>query len=294
MSGSKVLIDKLVVIGVGLIGGSFALALKTAGEVGTVVGIGRNSATIERAKGLGIIDAAGDMDRSTLSDASLVLVATPVGQMARVFADILPHLGPQTTVTDGGSTKQDVIAAARDGLKEKFRQFVPGHPIAGTEHSGPEAAFAELYSRRRVVLTPEAETSIDSLELVDRAWTICGARVSRMPAPQHDSILASVSHLPHLLSFALVEELAAQENGELMFSFAGGGFRDFTRIASSNPEMWRDISLANRSALGAELKRYRKALDAMQAMLDAGDGAALAAVFERARSARERWLKSQA
>jgi prephenate dehydrogenase len=293
MSNSGVVIPKLVVVGVGLIGGSFSLALKGTGAVGTVVGIGRNRATIERAKALGVIDIVGDINESTLADASLVLVSTPVGQMEKVFADICPHLGPATTVTDGGSTKQDVIAAARKSLGSKFPQFVPGHPIAGTEHSGPEAAFPELYRKRRVVLTPESETRSESLDLVDRAWTICGALVSRMTAQQHDKVLAAVSHLPHLLSFALVEELAAQESGQLMFSFAGGGFRDFTRIASSNPEMWRDISLANRSALSAELMRYRAALDELQAMLDAGDGAALAGVFERARSAREQWLRSQ-
>lgn len=294
MASSDVLIEKLVIVGVGLIGGSFALALKAAGAVGSVVGIGRNKATVERARALGIIDFVGDIDDASLSDASLVLVATPVGQMTKVFADIRPHIGGCTIVTDGGSTKQDVIVAARTGLRERFSQFVPGHPIAGTEHSGPEAAFAELYRGRRVVLTPEPETNVRSVDLVERSWAACGARVSRMAAPMHDSVLAAVSHLPHLLSFALVEELAAQENGQLMFSFAGGGFRDFTRIASSNPEMWRDISLANRSALSSELKRYRDALDSLQRMLDSGDGAGLAGVFERARAARDSWLKSQA
>lgn len=293
MSTSGFHIDKLVVIGAGLIGGSFSLALKRAGAVGEVTGIGRNLGTLERAHRLGVIDRIGETDRATLAAASLVMVATPVGQMGVVLRALQPFLGEGTVVTDGGSTKQDVVAIAREALGARFRQFVPGHPIAGTERSGPEAAFAELFENRRVVLTPGPETDERAVAMVRTAWETCGARVTRLTPSQHDTVFAAVSHLPHLLSFALVEELAAHESGELLFSFAGGGFRDFTRIASSNPEMWRDISVANRVALGAELSRYRASLEVMQRMLEAGDADALGQVFERARAARERWLQSQ-
>ncbi len=294
MSENGCHIRRLVIVGAGLIGGSFSLALKRRGAVGEVAGIGRNRETLERAKSLGVIDHVGAMDRQTLAGATLVFLATPVGQMEGVMRALIPLLDDDMIVTDGGSTKQDVVAIARQCLGARFPQFVPGHPIAGTERSGPEAAFPELYEKKRVVLTPLEETKAACVDLVRAAWETCGARVTQMTPALHDSVLAAVSHLPHLLSFALVEELSSQPNGELMFSFAGGGFRDFTRIASSNPEMWRDISIANRSALGAELKRYRDSLDALQRMVDGADAEGLGKVFERARTARERWLQSQA
>ncbi|MBM3346621.1 MAG: prephenate dehydrogenase/arogenate dehydrogenase family protein [Betaproteobacteria bacterium] len=294
MAASGFKIDKLVIIGAGLIGGSFALALKRAGAVRTVTGIGRSQATLQRALQLGVIDQTGKMDRDALAGANLIMVATPVGQMRDVLGALKLCLAEGTIVTDGGSTKQDVVTIARESLGSRFAQFVPGHPIAGTERSGPEAAFAELFDNRRVVLTPVAETAERAVMLVQAAWEACRAQVTYLTPRQHDTVFAAVSHLPHLLSFALVEELAAQESGELLFSFAGGGFRDFTRIASSNPEMWRDISLANREALGAELRRYRASLDNLQQLLDAGDADALGQVFERAQAARERWLKSKA
>ena len=283
-------IEKLVIVGAGLIGGSFSLALKKAGAVGQVVGVGRRVETLERARQLGVIDSIGAYDAGTFGDASLVLIATPVGQMQPVMTSLEPLLGRTTVVTDGGSTKQDVVALARAHLSRNLDRFVPGHPIAGTENSGPEAAFPDLYRNRRVVLTPLPENTPASIALVRGAWEDCGARVTELPAADHDAALAAVSHLPHLLAFALVDELAARPNGEQMFSFSGGGFRDFTRIASSHPEMWRDIALANQRALSAELLSYRTKLDALQELLDAGDGAAMEALFERARTARAKWL----
>ena len=283
-------IPRLVVIGAGLIGGSFALALKRAGVVGEVVGISRRPETLEQAKQLGVIDRIGAYDAESFAGADLVLVATPVGQMGKVFAAIAPFLPREAVVTDGGSTKQDVIAVAREHLAGTLDRFVPAHPISGTEKSGPGAAFPELYVDRRVVLTPMAETSARAQALVRAAWEACGARVSELPADEHDAMLAAVSHLPHLLAFALVDEFAARPNGERIFSFSGGGFRDFTRIASSSPEMWRDIFLSNREAVSVELKHYRDKLEEVQKLLDAGDGAALENLFERSRSARGRWL----
>ncbi len=284
-------LGKVVVVGVGLIGGSFALALKAAGAVGQVIGVGRRIETLERARALGIVDAIGTLDAATLADAELVLVAVPVAQSRPVLASLAPLLGASTVVTDAGSTKQDVIDAARAALGGRIARFVPGHPIAGTEHSGPEAAFAGLYRERRVVLTPLPENAAADVARVRGAWEACGARVEELGAAEHDGVFAAVSHLPHLLAYALVEHVTGRPGGERLMSFAAGGFRDFTRIASSHPEMWRDICIANRGALAAELSRYESTLAGMRELLERGDSRALEALFERARDARNRWLE---
>ena len=284
-------IEKLVIVGVGLIGGSFALALKRAGAVKHVVGVGRGEQNIRRALELGLIDAAGALDARTLVDADLVMLAAPVGQLGPVMRSMAPLLGSRTVVTDAGSTKQDVVELARRELKGSLERFVPGHPIAGTEHSGAEAAFAELYRGRKVVLTPLAENSPDAVARVRSAWEACGAQVLELEPEEHDAVFAAVSHLPHVLAYALVDHVARHENAKLLFSCAAGGFRDFTRIASSHPEMWRDICIANRKALLAELHRYRDGLDRVQAILERGDANGLENLFSDARAARNRWLK---
>ncbi|MGB7541838.1 MAG: prephenate dehydrogenase/arogenate dehydrogenase family protein [Burkholderiales bacterium] len=284
-------IEKLVVVGAGLIGGSFALALKRAGAVKHVVGVGRSEQNIRRALELGLIDAAGALDAPTLGDADLVMLAVPVGQMAPVMRTMAPLLGSRTVVTDAGSTKQDVVELARRELKGALARFVPGHPIAGTEHSGAGAAFAELYLGRKVVLTPLAENAPEAVARVRSAWEACGARVLELKPQEHDAVFAAVSHLPHLLAYALVDQVARHENAKLLFSYAAGGFRDFTRVASSQPEMWRDICMANRKALLAELDRYRSGLDRVRALLERGDAKALESLFVEARAARNRWLE---
>jgi prephenate dehydrogenase len=286
-------LDKLVVVGVGLIGGSFALALKKARAVRKVVGVGRGDANIRSARKLGVIDAVGRFDSATFGDADLVLLAVPVGQMGRVMRSVAPLLGDQTVVTDAGSTKEDVVALARRELKGALPRFVPGHPIAGTEKSGAGAAFAALYRGRKVVLTPLARTSPRAKALVRRAWQACGASVHELAPREHDAVLAAVSHLPHLLAFALVDQVARHRDAKRLFSYAAGGFRDFTRIASSHPEMWRDISIANRKALLADLARYRQGLARLRRMLERGDAKGLEALFADAREARDRWLKSR-
>ena len=280
---------KVVVFGVGLIGGSFALGLKAAGQAGEVVGFGRSVGTLTQALDLGIIDRVGTHPGPETSDADLVLLASPVGQMPGIMARIAPYLGPSTVVTDGGSTKTDVVAAAREHFGEKIGQFVPAHPIAGAENSGAAAARADLYRDKKVVLTPLPENPAAHVDRVRSAWTSCGARIFELTPEEHDRIFAAVSHLPHLLSFALVHDLAVRENSDLFFTFAASGFRDFTRIAASHPEMWRDICLANRAALLDELDRYRALLDELRDALASGNGAALERIFEVARTARRAW-----
>jgi prephenate dehydrogenase len=284
-------IDKLVIVGVGLIGGSFALALKAAGAAGRVIGVGRGEANLRRALDLKIIEAAGKLDAATLADAGLVLLAMPVGQMSAVMRSLSPLLGERTIVTDAGSTKEDVVNMARRELRGALARFVPGHPIAGTEKSGAGAASAGLYRGRKVVLTPLPETDPGAVAVVRGAWEQCGAHVFDMKPDEHDTVLAQVSHLPHALAFVLVDLIAQQMNAKQLFSYAAGGFRDFTRIASSSPEMWRDICLANRKALLAAIGRYRGGLDEVRAIIESGDARALEELFTRARDARDRWLK---
>jgi prephenate dehydrogenase len=280
---------KVAVVGVGLIGGSFALALKAAGACSHVLGIGRSAANLELAMARGIVDAIG----TDAADADLILVATPVAQYARVLAAIAPRLKPSAIVTDAGSTKRDVVAAARAALGAKSAQFVPAHPIAGAENSGAAAADAALFRGKRVVLVPLAENSAADVQAVEEAWRACGARVGRMSPEEHDAVFAAVSHLPHLLAYALVHEVAARGNSAQLFGYAAGGFRDFTRIASSHPEMWRDICTANRDRLLVELDRYVAKLRALRPLVESGDGAALEQLFAEARAARERWLSGE-
>ncbi len=284
---------KVVVCGVGLIGGSFALALKRAGFASQVVGIGRSRATLEEALRLGIIDRVGACDGATLGDADLVLLATPVGQMPALMQAMAPHLGPQVVLTDGGSTKGDVVAAVYRHLPGHRARFVPAHPIAGAENSGAAAARADLYAERKVVLTPLPENDADAVERVRAAWAACGASVHEMAPSRHDQVFAAVSHLPHLLSFALVHDLAQRENREEFFRFAASGFRDFTRIAASHPEMWRDICIANKSALLGELEQYQRQLEELRQALLAGDAPALEAVFAEARTVRRAWAEGK-
>lgn len=283
------LFNKIVVFGTGLIGGSFALALRKAHAVDSVVGFGRSEQTLVHAKQLGIIDRIGMDMAAEIADADLIMLATPVGQMAELMANIAPHLAPQTIITDGGSTKNDLVREAYTQLGSKVAQFVPAHPIAGAEVSGAMAARSDLFQWKKVVLTPLPENSAVSVDRVRRAWEQCGAMVSTMTPEQHDEVFAVVSHLPHLLSFALVHEIAQRDNRELLLSFAASGFRDFTRIAASNPEMWRDICVGNRAALMAELQAYIAELNRISSALAAGDAAQLEETFHAARELRAAW-----
>ncbi|WP_240655472.1 prephenate dehydrogenase [Paraburkholderia phosphatilytica] len=293
--------NKLVIFGVGLIGGSLARALRERGAFSDnvdgekrVIGVGRTTKSSARALELGVVDATAAPDddaslRDALSNADIVLLAAPVAQTQALLERIAPFLAPGTIVTDAGSTKSDVVAAARAALGERVRQFVPGHPIAGRESSGVDAALPDLYVNRNVVLCALPENPRESVETIAAMWRATGAAVHAMSPEQHDRVFASVSHLPHVLSFALVEQILNSPDAALKFSFAAGGFRDFTRIAASSPEMWRDVCVANRAALLDEIDDYTAVLARLRAAIDAGDGAALEAVFARSREARSAW-----
>ncbi len=286
------MINKLTLIGVGLIGGSFALALREAGLVREIVGVGRSAENLSAALGMYVIDVSVTDPAQAVQGADLVLLAVPVGQMGESMAAIAPHLGAHTVVTDVGSTKQDVVTLARQYLGAHLSRFVPGHPIAGAEKSGVKAARGELFRERNVVLTPLAETDAAAVELVTRLWQGCGAKVSQMDPADHDAVFAAVSHLPHVLAFALVDYIARQANAEQLFGFAASGFRDFTRIAGSSPEIWRDICLANRDTMLSQLVAYESELAKIKTLIERGDGAALAELFGRARDARQKYLKN--
>ena len=283
---------KLVVIGVGLIGGSVALALKRRQLVERVVGVGRSRANLDEALRAGVVDQALTLDEpwtSELRDADVVLVATPVAQLPALLAAMAAALGPRTIVTDAGSTKQDVVAAARMHLGDALPRFVPAHPIAGTENSGAKAAVENLYEGRETIVTPLADTDAAALAIVRALWEACGARVVELAPRAHDRIYAAVSHLPHLLSAAYVADLAVRGDAAGLFAHAGTGFRDFTRIAASSPEMWRDITLANRDALLDEIAAFKGALDVIESALEQEDGESLKALFQSASDARRAW-----
>jgi len=297
-------VKKLVIFGVGLIGGSVALTLKKAGKrnntVMHIVGVGRSEKNLQNALDLGVIDAAETNIAEACNDADIILIAAPVAQTASILQSIKPHLHSNTVITDAGSTKSDVLTCANAILGEQFNQFVGGHPIAGAEKSGVSAAKADLFIGKNVVLTPHInhEALQDNTNAASRAskiarvaemWRACGAQVSEMSAETHDRIFAAVSHLPHLLAFALVDEIAARPNAEQLFSFAASGFRDFTRIAGSHPEMWRDISLANKNALLGEISAFEKELSQLKQLLADENGMGLQELFERASIARNNW-----
>jgi prephenate dehydrogenase len=282
------MIRRLCVIGVGLIGGSLARAIRKAGAVEEIVGCGRSTANLERAVELGVIDRYETSPAAAVEGADMVLVAVPLGNMAGVFEAIRDHLADDAVLTDAGSAKQSVIEDIRRVYGEVPASFVPGHPIAGTENSGVEASFAELYVDRRVILTPLTTTSDEAITRVEQMWQQAGAEVSRMDAVHHDEVLAATSHLPHVLAYALVDRLSQMGERDEIFQYAAGGFRDFTRIASSDPVMWRDICLANADALDKVLTAYMDEIAELHEALQKKDGDKLLDVFSKAKAARDR------
>ncbi len=281
--------EQLGLIGCGLMGGSFALALKRAKLVKRVVGYSKSPSTTERARQLGVIDVAAPSALLAVSGADLVLVAVPVAASEATFKAIRHGVSSDTLVMDVGSTKGDVIEAARRGLQTQFASFVPAHPIAGKEVAGVEHAEASMFDGRQVILTPTKTTLRSNVQRATQLWTAIGAQVLTMTPQEHDSAFAAVSHLPHLLAFAFINGIAEQPDGARMLERAGPGFRDFSRIAASDPAVWRDILLANREQVLLQSQAFRKTLMQLEALLAAGDAQALEEAIEAARRTRSQW-----
>jgi len=284
------MIERLCIIGVGLIGGSLARALREAGYCKTVVGAGRSPENLRHAVELGVIDSFETDLARAVAGADMVLVAVPLGAMEAVFSAIRGSLADDAVLTDAGSAKVSVIEAARRAFGVVPANFVPGHPIAGIERSGVAAALPDLYRNRRVILTPLPETAADPVRRVRSMWEVAGAEVVDMEPVHHDEVLAATSHLPHVLAFTLVESLARLHDKAEIFEYAAGGFRDFTRIASSDPVMWRDICLANGAAIQQMIERFIDDLQVLDAAVEAGDGERLLQIFGDAKAARDRFV----
>ena len=283
-------IRRLAVIGVGLIGGSLARALRSAGLVDEIVGCGRGRANLEEAVALGVIDRYMHDIGDAVRDADMVFLAVPLGAMREAFAAMRATLPPDALITDGGSAKGSVVADCRSAAPELLARFVPGHPIAGNERNGVAASLAGLYRDRRVILTPLPENAAAAVARVSAMWQACGAQVMEMSVQHHDEVLAATSHLPHMLAFGLVDMLARMKENDEIFLYAAGGFRDFTRIASSNPVMWRDICIANREALSPMLAAFAEEMGELARSIGEADADHLLAIFERAKAARDRYV----
>jgi prephenate dehydrogenase len=284
--------EQLGLIGCGLMGGSFALALKKAGLVKRVVGYSKSPSTTERARLMGVIDIEAPSALLSVSGADIVLVAVPVSATEATFKAIKHLVTPQMLIMDVGSTKRDVIDAGRRGLREHIGSFVPAHPIAGKELSGVEHADADLYAGRQIILTPIERTLTVQLQKAVDVWTALGCRVLQMSPEQHDAAFASVSHLPHLIAFALMNGISGQAQGKDYLSLAGPGFRDFTRIAAGDPKVWRDIMISNREELLEQSKIFQRTLQAMELMISSGNGDALEGLIEQASLTRSNWTMS--
>lgn len=283
-------IQRLTIIGVGLIGGSLARALRRQQLCGEIVGCSRDVNHLQQAIDLGVIDRYVLNPALAVRDADMIVVAVPLGAMPRIFTSLSTALSLAAIITDVGSAKAGVIATARQHLGQHFPQFVPAHPIAGTEHSGVAASFAELFEKHRVILTPVAETLPAAVAKVTAMWTYTGAEVVNMDPAHHDEVLAATSHLPHVLAYSLVDTLAQLNERKEIFRFAAGGFRDFTRIASSDPTMWHDICLANKTAILKILAQFSENLAELAQVIEQEQGEALREIFTRAKVARDQFL----
>jgi prephenate dehydrogenase len=285
--------EQLAIIGCGLMGGSFALALKRAGLVKRVVGYSKSPSTTERARQLGVIDVEAPSALLAVSGADIVLIAVPVAATEATLKSIKHLVTPQMLIMDVGSTKRDVIDAGRRALREQIGSFVPAHPIAGKEVSGVEHADADLYTGKQVILTPIERTLTVQLQKAVDVWTALDCKVVKMSPESHDAAFAAVSHLPHLISFALMNAISGQPQGKDYLSLAGPGFRDFTRIAASDPKVWRDIMVSNREELLAQSKIFQRNLQALELMISSGNTEALEGLIEQASQTRSTWRMSQ-
>ncbi len=287
------MINKLAIVGLGLIGGSLARALKKKGCVAEIIGTGRREASLIKAQELGVIDRWTLDLGEAVAQADVVVIATPTLIAEKVLADLKPHMRRSLIVTDVASVKGSLVDAARRIFGEVPPQFVPGHPIAGSEQSGVEASREDLYVNHRVILTPAQGTDTDALAVIRNMWANTGAEVLEMAVDEHDRVLAATSHLPHVLAYALVDALASNGSAEEIFKFAAGGFRDFTRIASSDPVMWHDIVRANRDAVLSSMDDFSTRLAELRAAIESDDSAEILDTFTRAKSARDEYFLSQ-
>lgn len=284
--------EQLGLIGCGLMGGSFALALKRAGLVKRVVGYSKSPSTTERARQMGVIDVEAPSALLAVSGADIVLLAVPVSATEATFKAIRHLVNANTLIMDVGSTKRDVVDAARRVLRDHVGCFVPAHPITGREVSGVENADVNLYAGKQVILTPIERTFTVQLQKAVDVWTALGCNVVKMSPQSHDAAYAAVSHLPHLIAFALISSISGQAQGKDYLSLAGPGFRDFSRIAASDPKMWRDILIANREELLVQSKIFQATLNSLEELIASGDGDALEARIDQASSTRANWRVS--
>lgn len=293
MTKTDAVIERLTLIGVGLIGGSLARSLRQADVVKEVVGVARTEATLRKALDLGVIDRAESTVEAAARGASVIVIATPMQAIPQVLSNLNTCIETGTVITDVGSVKGYVLSAVESHLPKGAKRFVPGHPIAGKEHAGVEASRSDLFVDKSVILTPTKHTDSDVVQLVTRLWQHAGAHVQTMDAKHHDRLLAATSHLPHIVAYALVEFLAKHSESESLFQLAASGFYDFTRIASSDPVMWRDICITNREEIGPALKGYRAHIDQILSAIEASDGDALYECFQLAKLSRDHGLSSK-
>lgn len=282
------MIKKLAIFGVGLIGGSLAMALRRANACEKIVGCSRSQEHLQRAVELGVIDEYTLDPAEAVANADMVLLAVPLGAMQPLLEQIANHLAPNAVVTDAGSSKASVVAAAKAAFGEVPDFFVPGHPIAGREKSGVDAALAELYVDHKVILTPLENTLPESVERVTKMWEATGAKVQTLGVEQHDKVLAATSHLPHVVAYALVETVAGTDCVDQIFEYAAGGFRDSSRVASSDPVMWRDVCLENRDAILDSLSEFQTKLGDLRDLIENSDSQELLKLFAHAKGVRDR------
>jgi len=290
---NNMLIRKLAIIGVGLIGGSLARALRLAHQCEHISGYGRDQQNLQTALELGVIDDYSDDLAEVVAGADVIVLATPLKTMEPLLQSLAVLAAPDAIITDVGSAKGSVVHTARAVLGNKLNNFIPGHPIAGTEKSGVEASFAELFVKHMVILTPLQENDPAAIDRITRMWEFCGAHVVPLSVEQHDQILAATSHLPHVLAYALVDCLASMNANDEIFRFAAGGFRDFTRIASSSPEMWADICVSNRDNLLDVIEQFRQQLALITTHISNNDREQLVDIFTRVKMTRDNFLQQQ-
>ncbi|MSQ80536.1 MAG: prephenate dehydrogenase/arogenate dehydrogenase family protein [Candidatus Methylopumilus sp.] len=281
--------NKILIFGVGLIGGSIALAAKKSAFASDVVGVGRNKDNLYDAIKLKLIDRISDDLKKDIAEAHIIVIASPVAQFPSILKTIQPHLSSHTIITDVGSTKTDVIKSAKEILGLQYSQFIGGHPIAGSEKHGAISAHIDLFKNKNVILTPDEDTSSQAKETIETLWKNAGAVVSNMSYVDHDKIFSTISHLPHLLAFSLVDMITQRANANELLKFAASGFKDFTRIAASSPEMWKDITLANKKFILEDIKHFENEIKLLKEAIEHEDIKKILTLFENASKTRNKW-----